>query len=453
MNNTGFIKHEDFVIAMTTRGDKLPETAVRTILSDPAFNPGGNGDKFDYVAFCRQIVATTNELARLAVERARKIEEHQALNSKTYKVAKKSPKKSKWSEVSRSKGAFYFEADNVISHQFVFRVAESGRFEIAMEKATVDSQFFLFKILVNGNDSDFNSSPERKLKLVARSALLLPDLGEAESWNGFLEKGAYFIVPTTSGCLLKRRKSQPLDEKSLVEKAASKVILTDDFKRVLGIIYSQVDLDGNGSLSRIEFNLFNWRTSGEEVQDEEWDVVKDNFALKNGELTLDGFLQLHQMEAEDNGGDSAELWITLNAMGFNARLEQDEAAAYEIAIRAEDKGQKAPLTVSGLRSGGVALDKACIKCVIDASNATEIAANVFLYREDSPTLSSFVLQNRSDSEAAVSLDFEGSQNVLINHPHFKFTTRLSPKSTLFAAQIVPASPSQQHSIYLNHVVM
>jgi hypothetical protein len=32
-------------------------------------------------------------------------------------------------------------------------------------------------------------------------------------------------------------------------------------------------------------------------------VVKDNFAMKDGELTLKGFLELHQMEAEDNGGD------------------------------------------------------------------------------------------------------------------------------------------------------
>jgi hypothetical protein len=27
----------------------------------------------------------------------------------------------------------------------------------------------------------------------------------------------------------------------------------------------EVDLDGNGLLSRDEFNLFNWRTSGEQV--------------------------------------------------------------------------------------------------------------------------------------------------------------------------------------------
>jgi hypothetical protein len=42
--------------------------------------------------------------------------------------------------------------------------------------------------------------------------------------------------------------------------------LTHQFESVLSSIYKQVDLDGNGTLSRTEFNLFNWRTSGEEVQ-------------------------------------------------------------------------------------------------------------------------------------------------------------------------------------------
>ena len=70
--------------------------------------------------------------------------------------------------------------------------------------------------------------------------------------------------------------------------------------------------------ARTEFNLFNWRTSGEEVSDEEWAVVVANFPLEQGELTLDGFLTLHHMEAEDNGGDEAELRVTLQTMGWVA---------------------------------------------------------------------------------------------------------------------------------------
>lgn len=41
-------------------------------------------------------------------------------------------------------------------------------------------------------------------------------------------------------------------------------------------IFDYSDLDGNGFMSRKEFNLFNIRTSGEEVADEEWQVVEGN---------------------------------------------------------------------------------------------------------------------------------------------------------------------------------
>ena len=77
----------------------------------------------------------------------------------------------------------------------------------------------------------------------------------------------------------------------------SKVVeLSGKFKSVLTEIFHQIDLDNSGGLNRQEFNLFNWRTSGEEVQDAEWKVVQDNFDLtKNGELTLSGFLRLHQV--------------------------------------------------------------------------------------------------------------------------------------------------------------
>ena len=46
--------------------------------------------------------------------------------------------------------------------------------------------------------------------------------------------------------------------------------------------------------------------------------------LKNGELTRTGFLELNQMEAEDNQGDTDDLWVTLSNMGYNKGLIVDE---------------------------------------------------------------------------------------------------------------------------------
>ena len=81
------------------------------------------------------------------------------------------------------------------------------------------------------------------------------------------------------GARLRRRKSSPRQEPALVERDP-KIRLSKQFREVLQDIYDRVDLDNSGSLSRAEFNLFNWRTSGEEVADEEWQVGDQNFRRK-----------------------------------------------------------------------------------------------------------------------------------------------------------------------------
>ena len=83
---------------------------------------------------------------------------------------------------------------------------------------------------------------------------------------GHLEKGTYLLIPSTTGCLIKRRKRQPDSSIVLVNPVGKELHLSREFSAVLSKIYHQIDLDCNGTLSRTEFNLFNWRTSGEEVQ-------------------------------------------------------------------------------------------------------------------------------------------------------------------------------------------
>ena len=53
-------------------------------------------------------------------------------------------------------------------------------------------------------------------------------------------------------------------------------------------------------------------------------LLTENVELKNGEMTRTGFISLNQMEAEDNEGDAEDLWVTLNSMGYNRSLVQDE---------------------------------------------------------------------------------------------------------------------------------
>ena len=53
-------------------------------------------------------------------------------------------------------------------------------------------------------------------------------------------------------------------------------------------------------------------------QNDEWKVVQENFELTNqGELSLNGFLQLHLMEAEDNCGN---ILMFSFVMAMNTRI-------------------------------------------------------------------------------------------------------------------------------------
>ncbi len=52
--------------------------------------------------------------------------------------------------------------------------------------------------------------------------------------------------------------------------------------------------------------------------------VTENVELERGELTRKGFVELNQMEAEDNQGDTDDLWVTLSSMGYNKGLIMDE---------------------------------------------------------------------------------------------------------------------------------
>ncbi|KAL1231784.1 EF-hand calcium-binding domain-containing protein [Trichinella pseudospiralis] len=142
-----------------------------------------------------------------------------------------------------------------------------------------------------------------------------------------LPAGRYIIVPFTTQCLFRPRKTIESEKNKvplLKVDRAGKACLTKEMKLVLMNIFDLCDLDNNGTLTREEFNLYNIRTGDENVSDEEWNVIQEHFDLKNEELTLRDFLALHDMEAEDCKSDTTDMWLSLESMGCNYKLELDE---------------------------------------------------------------------------------------------------------------------------------
>lgn len=50
-------------------------------------------------------------------------------------------------------------------------------------------------------------------------------------------------------------------------------------------------------------------------------VLAENFDMRKNQLTRQGFMELNLMEATERDGDPSDLWLTLEAMGYNQRLE------------------------------------------------------------------------------------------------------------------------------------
>ena len=93
-----------------------------------------------------------------------------------------------------------------------------------------------------------------------------------------LDAGTYALIPFTSSCHLKPREEDdpvPLKAASLIEKGeGGKVSLTEGCIESLKEVFHRIDLDGNGCISRMEFDFFQEMTSGESCDDDAWKVIQ-----------------------------------------------------------------------------------------------------------------------------------------------------------------------------------
>ena len=56
--------------------------------------------------------------------------------------------------------------------------------------------------------------------------------------------------------------------------------------------------------------------------------LAENFDMRKNQLTKQGFMELNLMEATEKDGDPADLWVTLEAMGYNRMLELVEVSLH-----------------------------------------------------------------------------------------------------------------------------
>lgn len=149
-----------------------------------------------------------------------------------------------------------------------------------------------------------------------------------------LSPGKYTVVPFTTGCKLRKRTAQPSRSVALTRPAGDSHELTAECTKALKQVFQRLDADGRGSVSREEYSFLQVRTDGEPCDDETWEYVSENFNLEDGGLTEQGFLDMYGMFAASCEGDDTQFYPTFKCLGYNQRLQLDEAVMFKVCSRA-----------------------------------------------------------------------------------------------------------------------
>ena len=86
--------------------------------------------------------------------------------------------------------------------------------------------------------------------------------------------GTYALIPFTSGCHLRPREDEEKEGVALLSEEGGRVSLSEECCGALKEVFQRMDLDGNGFISRTEFDFFQERTSGDICDDDSWKVIQ-----------------------------------------------------------------------------------------------------------------------------------------------------------------------------------
>ncbi|XP_013073909.2 EF-hand calcium-binding domain-containing protein 7-like isoform X7 [Biomphalaria glabrata] len=500
LNGDGYISLDELYKIMTTKGEKMSKDEVKDIIDEVDENKDG---KLDYKEFAKMVLSTTEEYKKLALRNLEKREKNRKLHgeitprkaSQERRLSKQSVldetsalskrRSSTLSHVSnddyskpsprvstnsiskggrskeptnlkdwpmvQSKGTFFLEDSSIISHVYTLNLTEDsdvwisiqplkiGESGEALDGTFIDTALFV----IYEDDNSFVAFTETK------------DIRGKYGLRCNMTKGKYLLIPFTTGCRLKPKKETAMKEAKLIMKEkGDKIVLTRGFKKALEDIFEMADLDGNRLLSREEFNWYNMRTSGEEVADDEWSVVEDNIELDKGQITLAGFIKLNEMEAEDNEGDTEDLWITLSAMGFNKSLLLDEACPFLLKVYTQ-KCSDPELEVSALKSNKDTLDKASCQLAFTKGEAKKVKAikDVMIYQYINDHRALIVVENKSKTKIKMSLDCSKTRNGVSHTGSMLGTVTVPAQTSVVGHHILPLNDGSDLNVICEESVL
>ncbi|KAM9386147.1 EF-hand calcium-binding domain-containing protein 7 [Pholidichthys leucotaenia] len=344
------------------------------------------------------------------------------------------------------KGSFFLEDDgSITSLQYQLHIPQTTNVFLTIQplslthtpdKASpwmsVDTALFIMSAGETKEDSNLVGFTESKDK-------------DKYIWKGELNAGMYRLLPFTSGCKLKKRSKKGHSDKTveLVYKTdTEKLDLTKELREALSDIFEMIDLDGNGLLCLEEYNFFELRTSGEKCDKDAWAVCKENFDMRKNQLTKQGFMELNLMEATERDGDPADLWVTLETMGYNRLLELVEACPFQINVHCEDtQPSMHPLSMD---FGPKLLNHALQKSITTRTGAKALRGNenVFMYTYRGEHRISSLIANKSNQKVTVHINNEQSRNCCSSRGMSVFAVEVPARTKMVCQHVLPINEKQ-----------
>lgn len=506
VNDDGSILHSDLHNYLTKRGEKMTQEEVNAVLNLADVNANG---KFDYIKFCELYMTTSEQCLKTTLERLeadsklrrqqfgshmegspernpspvpkpspriKRKNDQETFSSKgdpghsllsTTRNFKTSvsfvitmganskqdsmltePNLKDW-QCAQSKGCFFLEEDGeVVSHQYKMHIAQRSMLHLTIKPLNLSQ--------VEGKHSPWLSVDTALYVLKENEDQADPQLmcftelrnREVFGWTGELGPGVYWLIPSTTGCRLKKETKPVTEEAQLVHRdETGELFLTSEFRSTLSEIFEVIDLDGNGLVSLEEYNFFELRTSGEKCDEDAWTVCRENFDTKKNELTRQGFMDLHLMEANDRGGDPLDLWVTLHSMGYNKALQLTEACPFVINIYAERCKPRIKAVHMEACSGQ--LEKAICKYVLDRSDSKVMNGyeNIIVHTCNFDTWITSIIENKSDNKVIIHINNELSENCVNNRGLNIFAVEVAPRSTMVCQHVMPLNERQDWIYY------
>ncbi|XP_075944446.1 EF-hand calcium-binding domain-containing protein 7 [Anarhichas minor] len=347
---------------------------------------------------------------------------------------------------SSMKGCFFLEDDGSISSlQYQLHVPQTTNVYLTIQPLslshapdkpsswmTVDTALFAMAAGETKEDSSLVGFTDSKDK-------------EKYVWKGELHAGAYYLLPFTSGCKLKKRSKKSLSNKPIeliYRTETGEPDLTRELREVLSDIFEVIDLDGNGLLSLEEYNFFELRTSGEKCDKDAWAVCKENFDMRKNQLTRQGFMELNLMEATEKNGDPADLWVTLEAMGFNRMLELVDACPFQIHVHCE--GTQPSIQPLSMDSGPKLQNQALQKSITARTGAKALRGqdNVFVYTYRGEHRISSLIANKTNQKVTVHVNNEQSRNCCSSRGMSVFAVEVPARTKMVCQHILPINERQ-----------